>query len=398
MNFLVDILLVSALILVAIFAMIFSLRAIFGSNLTFKLAIWMSPGFIIAVLCGYIGAKMGGLSNLPVFIPLAVFGCMLLITNFVILGKSLIQQLQRLGNDLTQSAQEISSSSTQVSQSSQSQAEGASSQASALEETSSSLEEIASMTNGNADNAAHAKALMDQAAGIVNKVKDHMDKMVVSIQKVTKSSEETGKIIRTIDDIAFQTNLLALNAAVEAARAGEAGAGFSVVAEEVRNLAIRSAEAARNTAQMIENTISMVKESSNLTRLTQEAFTENMEIAKNVGTMVEEIAAASKEQASGINQINQAIANIDLVTQQNAANAEESAAAAEEMSAQAITITQVVRNLVVLIQGEKASANVMQSDHHKMAKISTMALQPQKKQGQIKGVRQNDFLSIDGAI
>jgi methyl-accepting chemotaxis protein len=321
-----------------------------------------------------------------------------MLANFLVLGKYLIQQLQRLGNDLTQSAREISSSSAHISQSSQSQADGASTQASALEETSSSLEEIASMTNGNADNAAHAKVLMDRTMGIINKVKDHMDNMVVSIQKVTKSSEETGKIIRTIDDIAFQTNLLALNAAVEAARAGEAGAGFSVVAEEVRNLAIRSAEAARNTAQMIENTIAMVKESRDLTRLTQEAFAENVEIAKNVGTMVEEIAVASKEQASGINQINQAIANIDRVTQQNAANAEESAAAAEEMSAQAITIEKVVRDLVVLIQGNKGVINedaVVEAVSRKITDISGIALQPQKKRWQLQEAKDKDFLSIE---
>ncbi len=334
------------------------LRVVFGKNLTYKLFLWMMPGTATAIMSAYTGAKLGGLNNPFVCLPIAVFAGIVMIANYIILGRSLINKLQHHIDDLSQSAQEISSSSAHVSQSSQSQADGVSTQASELEETSSSLEEIASMTHGNADNAAHAKALMSTVMSIINKVKNHMDNMVVSIQKVTKSSEETGRIIRSIDDIAFQTNLLALNAAVEAARAGEAGAGFSVVAEEVRNLAIRSADAAHNTAQMIENTISMVKESSNLTRLTQEAFTENVEIARNVSSMVEEIAVASKEQSSGITQINQAISNIDQVTQQNAANAEESAAAAEEMSAQAKRINEVVQDLVMLVQGKENSSEL----------------------------------------
>jgi methyl-accepting chemotaxis protein len=182
-----------------------------------------------------------------------------------------------------------------------------------------------------------------------------MNEMANAIGEITKSSEETGKIIKTIDEIAFQTNLLALNAAVEAARAGEAGAGFAVVADEVRNLAMRAAEAAKNTSDLIENTIKAVKDGNELTTATQEAFQENVEIAAKVGALVEEIAAASTEQAQGIDQVNKAVAEMDKIVQQNAANAEESASASEEMSAQSEHMKGFVENLIALVGGIKVA-------------------------------------------
>jgi methyl-accepting chemotaxis protein len=170
-----------------------------------------------------------------------------------------------------------------------------------------------------------------------------------AIDKISKSSEETVKIIKTIDEIAFQTNLLALNAAVEAARAGEAGAGFAVVADEVRNLALRAADAAKTTNALIENTIKAVRDGSELTRLTQDAFQRNVETSKRAGELVGEIVAASEEQAQGIDQINKAVADMDKVTQQSASNAEETASASEEMSAQAEQMKAFVGNLETLI-------------------------------------------------
>ena len=263
--------------------------------------------------------------------------------------------LKKVIAGLTDGADQVSAAAGQVSSSSQSLAEGTAEQASSLEETSSSLEEMSSMTKQNADHANQAKAMMSEAHQIVEKVDHHMKEMAGAVSEITKSSEETGKIIKTIDEIAFQTNLLALNAAVEAARAGEAGAGFAVVADEVRNLAIRASEAARNTSNLIENTIKAVRKGNELTNATQEAFKENAEISKKIGQLVDEIAVASEEQSRGITQVNIAVAEMDKVTQSTAANAEESAAASEELNAQAEQMKVYVGDLVTVVGGRASN-------------------------------------------
>ncbi len=169
-----------------------------------------------------------------------------------------------------------------------------------------------------------------------------MERMSAAIDDIQKSSEETSKIVKTIDEIAFQTNLLALNAAVEAARAGDAGKGFAVVAEEVRNLAQRSAEAAKNTADMIQEAVKNSEGGVAISQEVTEGFQEITDGIAKVNSLVAEIAAASNEQAQGIEQINTAVAQTDQVTQQNAANAEESASAAEEISAQSDELRSMV--------------------------------------------------------
>jgi methyl-accepting chemotaxis protein len=240
-------------------------------------------------------------------------------------------------------------------------AEGTAEQAASLEETSSSLEEMSSMTKQNADHANQAKAMMSEAHQIVEKVNRHMMDMASAVGEITRSSEETGKIIKTIDEIAFQTNLLALNAAVEAARAGEAGAGFAVVADEVRNLAMRASEAAKNTNNLIENTIKAVRKGNELTNATQEAFKENAEISRKIGQLVDEIATASEEQSNGIKQVNIAVGEMDKVTQSTAASAEESAAASEELNAQAEQMKVFVEDLV-RVAGGSGSATSSRGD------------------------------------
>jgi methyl-accepting chemotaxis protein len=230
-------------------------------------------------------------------------------------------------------------------------AEGSSEQAAAVEETSSSLEEMASMTMKNAENAGRADHIVKKSAKDFQEANSMMTALTKSMQQISTASEETQKIVKTIDEIAFQTNLLALNAAVEAARAGEAGAGFAVVADEVRNLALRAAEAAKNTAQLIDGTVSNIKGGSDLVVKANEAFNRVTEESNKIAGLVGEIAAASAEQSQGIEQINRAVGAMDKVTQQNAANAEESASASEEMRAQAEQMKEHIGDLTNLING-----------------------------------------------
>ena len=286
-----------------------------------------------------------------IFIACVCCGLTLFLVYYMI-SRLLVKPIKNAIFGLTEESEQLLSASDQISSASQSLAEGSSEQASSLEETSSSLEEMSSMTKQNADNANQAKAMMAETKKIVEKVDRQMNDMAGAIAEITRTSEETGKIIKTIDEIAFQTNLLALNAAVEAARAGEAGAGFAVVADEVRNLALRAAEAARNTNGLIDNTIKAVKQGSELTSATREAFRENVANAGKVGQLIDEIAAASEEQAQGISQINKAVSEMDKVTQQTAANAEESASASAELTAQADKMKGYVSDLAAVIGGQ----------------------------------------------
>ncbi|MDD5154639.1 MAG: Cache 3/Cache 2 fusion domain-containing protein [Desulfovibrionales bacterium] len=270
-------------------------------------------------------------------------------------SNTLATVFKRSLNSLTGNTDNVSSAAIQISSSSQSLAEGASEQAASIEETSSSLEEMASMTRQNADNAEHTNALMVEASQIVEEAHHSMMELTEAINDISSTSDETAKIIKTIDEIAFQTNLLALNAAVEAARAGEAGAGFAVVAEEVRNLAMRAADAAKNTAALIEDTTNKVKIGAALVVKTNDAFSSVIEKANKVKELVSEIAVASREQAQGIDQINKAVAEMDKVTQQNTANAEESASASETMSAQAQEMKNLIVDLVMLVEGGQSN-------------------------------------------
>jgi len=259
--------------------------------------------------------------------------------------------LRNVSNSLNDGSSQVASASAQVSSASQTLAEGSSEQASSLEETSSSLEEMASMAKHNAERTDKCKGWMGEARGIVSNVDKLLSEMAASIQEAKRSSEATGKVVKTIEEIAFQTNILALNAAVEAARAGEAGMGFAVVADEVRNLAQRCAQAAKETSVLIENAAVAANKGSLLTISTQEAFKQNIEISTKIGTAVDEIATAVKEQTQGLAQINTAVGQMDKVTQSNAATAEESAAAAEELNAQAALMKQSVAELLQLVDG-----------------------------------------------
>jgi len=288
---------------------------------------------------------------------IALVGTAAIIVVSLLIGRSISKPINRVVQGLTDGAEQVASAANQVSSASQSLAGGSSQQAASLEETSASIEELASMSSQNNDNAQQADSLMKEAGTIVANANSSMKQLKEAMGKITKASEETGKIIRTIDEIAFQTNLLALNAAVEAARAGEAGAGFAVVADEVRNLAMRAAEAAKNTSNLIEENIKNIQEGSDLVINTDEAFSQVEDSAKKVAELIGEIAAASREQTQGIGQINKATDEMDTVTQQVAANAEETAAASEELSAQAETMHGIVEQLHKLVEGAQANTS-----------------------------------------
>lgn len=271
------------------------------------------------------------------------------------LGLSISRALSRVISGLSEGGSQVASAAGQIAGASQSLAEGASEQAASLEETTSSLEEMSAMTRKNAENAFQADSLMKETGQIVADASKSIAALTAAIEDVSVSSTQTQKIIRIIDEIAFQTNLLALNAAVEAARAGEAGAGFAVVAEEVRNLAVRSAEAAKNTASMIEDTVKKVNDGRTLLDRTNESFSAVAGSSARVGSIVSEISAASEEQAKGIELISKAMNEMGKVTQQNAANAEESASASEELSAQSEHMLDCVNQLVAIVGGGGSS-------------------------------------------
>ncbi len=269
------------------------------------------------------------------------------------LNMGITKPINRVIDLLKESADQVSNAASEVAASSQSLAEGAQAQASSIEETSASLEEMSSMTKTNADNAAQANEVIGGTKRDVEKADKIMKSFIESMNEIARASEDTEKIVRTIDEIAFQTNLLALNAAVEAARAGEAGAGFAVVADEVRNLAMRSAQAAKNTEELIQETVQKIQNGKTLLEQTKDAFGQVAGDSGKIGQFVESIASASHEQAAGIAQVNLAVSDVEKIVQQNAAGAEQSASAAESMLTQAEQLKEQVKKLTVLIGGRQ---------------------------------------------
>lgn len=273
------------------------------------------------------------------------------LTLSIIISRGIIRMLKSVSSQMGLSVLDVASASQQTFSTSQSLADGTSEQAASIEETSASLEQMAAMTQQNADAAGQADQLMQDAIHSIKSANHAMNEMTISMDAISSSSEETSKIIKTIDEIAFQTNLLALNAAVEAARAGEAGSGFAVVADEVRNLAIRAADAARNSSEMINGTLDTVKKGAVIVSQTNTEFNQVEGSAKRVSELVAEIAGSSKEQSQGITQVTQAVMEMDKVTQNNAENAENSASAAKKLNAQAKQMKTMVDKLVSFVGG-----------------------------------------------
>ncbi len=302
---------------------------------------------------GNAASSLGLASNVMIVGLLIAFAVGIALS--IVITRSIVGPISKVIEGLSSGAEQVTSASGQVSSASQQLAEGASEQASSLEESSAALEEMASMTRQNADNAGKADSMMGESKKVVTEGSLAVAQMSKAIDQIKQSAGETAKIIKTIDEIAFQTNLLALNAAVEAARAGEAGKGFAVVAEEVRNLARRAADAARNTSELIEGSQKQADSSVIVAENLKKTFVGIEETSGKVAVLVSEIAAASKEQAQGIEQVNTGVAEMDKVVQQNAANAEESASASEELSSQAQELNAMVEELQSIVGGAGSS-------------------------------------------
>ena len=272
----------------------------------------------------------------------------------IVIGRMTARALGAVSADLGDSAAQVVAAAREVAGSAQALAQGATEQAASIEETSASMEEMASMTHRNSENASQAAELMQSMTSQVDASNTALAAMVASMSSITESSHRVGKIIKTIDEIAFQTNILALNAAVEAARAGEAGMGFAVVADEVRNLAQRSSQAAKDTAALIEESITRSNDGAGKVEQVTHAIASIVQSAARVQQIVHDVREASRQQTEGIDQVVKALEQMEQVTQNTAATAEESAAASEELNAQAESALGDVRQLNVLVNGSGA--------------------------------------------
>ena len=275
------------------------------------------------------------------------------------LARTISTLLARVAQHMAGGALQVAAASDQILSSSQALADGASEQAAAVEQISATMEEITAMTRQDAENARQSETLIKEANRVLNATDESMGKLTASMREISTASTETIRIVQTIDEIAFQTNLLALNAAVEAARAGEAGAGFAVVANEVRSLAMRATEAAKNTSELIAGTVHKIKIGSDLVVETNESF---HAVSQSIGKMnitVGEIVGSTKEQAIAIGQVNEAITQVDNVTQQNAATAEEAASSSQELNSEVSSMRGTVNELLAMVGGAALGASSM---------------------------------------
>jgi len=292
--------------------------------------------------------------------------------------RSITRPISGIADQLASESGQTHTAALTVAEVSQSMADGASRQAASLQESSASLHEMASMTSRNSESAQAAKKLAAEARSTADAGARDMAAMKGAMTAIQSSSSEISKIIKTIDEIAFQTNILALNAAVEAARAGEAGAGFAVVAEEVRNLAQRSAQAAKETAAKIEDASTKSAQGVSISGQVAASLDAIVERIRQLDEMVGGIAQASHEQSEGITQLNQAVAGMDQITQSNAALAEQGASSAQELQTQSAQVKAAVAKLMEMVHGGAAAATgpAAPSAHSPAAPVAGAPIRP----------------------
>ena len=284
---------------------------------------------------------------------IAIIAFVLVAILLVVLGyfmmKSIVGPIGQVISGLEESSTRVSVVAEDISTASSDLSNGANKQVSSLEEAAMAAENIRTITMQTVDNAGKATGHFNELEGVVGRASNSMNDLTGAIDDVVSSSQETQKIIKTIDEIAFQTNLLALNAAVEAARAGEAGAGFAVVAEEVRNLAMRSAEAAKNTADLIEDTMAKTSHGANLVGQTEKEFEEFATLLASTAALVNQISTATAEQASGVNTVSDSVGRMETVAQQNLQNASRSKGCSKDLSVEVRNLHGYVAGLSSLI-------------------------------------------------
>jgi methyl-accepting chemotaxis protein len=325
-----------------------------------------------------------------------ILGAGVILFLYLAIRKCLTGPLTEVISHLASDAGEVASEASGVADSSRSLSEGASSQSAALEETSAAIEEITSMAHKNLDNAKSTNDQMQTNARQIQASAEAVTRMSGAMGEIQTSSEEIGKILKTIEDIAFQTNLLALNTAVEAARAGEAGKGFAVVADEVRNLAQRSAQAVKDTSDLITGTVDRVRNGVSITQDIEKHFDSILSTTGHITRMVEEIDVATGEQTQGLEQINQSVSQIDQINQENARHAKNNAQASVNLNDRSSNLMRqidlldgVLHNIIGRSGISKSSSSP--SGNGKAAGRRSYARLMQSRQMKMLPVPQNDF-------
>ena len=278
----------------------------------------------------------------------------LVITIFIVIAtivKDIVKSMDKITEDLEESSKHVSSAASQLETASEKLAEGSAEQAASIQETSSTLEETSSMVQQNHENTKQAAALAKQSKAYAEKSHLEMEQMTSAMEELKRSSGEISKIIKVIDEIAFQTNILSLNAAVEAARAGDAGKGFAVVAEEVRSLAQRSAQAAKDTTVIIEKNINLSQTGVEITNAVQSSIMSINDQSRKVSELLDEISVATDEQSQGVSQINKAVSQMEAVINANAVTAEESSSASKALHAQTLNLNDIILSLERFVDG-----------------------------------------------
>lgn len=284
-----------------------------------------------------------------------------------------IERLSDVLGQINQASDQVSNGADQVSGGAQSLSQGATEQASSIQELAATINEVSDQIRNTAENSAKASEQTNVASTEIANCNDQMGHLTLAIHEISSTSNEIGKIIKTIEDIAFQTNILALNAAVEAARAGAAGKGFAVVADEVRNLASKSAEAAKNTTMLIESAINAIARGTRMTETTATSLQTVVDAAQRVRIVVDDISLAANSQASSISQITTGVDQISSVVQTNSATAEESAAASEELSSQATLLKQLISGFKLSKDAKNTAFTGLQKPTGSTANTSSFA-------------------------